>query len=191
MSEIFQFNIFLEVLVVGLVLSADSFSAAMAMGHRPFNHKDAILFACSSGGAEAIVALVGALTGGQVIARFQAVDHWIAFGLLILVSLHMAKEGISELLSKEKKVEKLEFHSFLKILIVSLATSLDAFGVGIGLGVAQKPLTYFIISIGAWAFVSTILGLYLARKLSRKFGPIMSLVGSLVLSLIAIQMLKI
>lgn len=191
MPEIFQSNIFLEVLLVGLVLSADSFSAAMAMGHRPFSHKDAFFFACSSGGAEAIVALMGALAGGQVKARFQAVDHWIAFVLLMLVALHMAKEGISELLSKEKKIEKLEFHSFLKILMVSLATSLDAFGVGIGLGVAQKPLTYFIISIGVCAFASTILGLYLAQKLSSKFGPIMSLVGATVLGTLAIQMLKI
>lgn len=181
----------LEVIVVGLVLSADSFSAAIAMGHRPFSNKDAYKFAASSGGAEALVALIGALAGAHIISKFAAIDHWIAFTLLLGVALHMAYEGIVDLLSKEEKIEKLDFHSFKKILIVSLATSLDAFGVGIGLGISNKPLYPFILSIGFWAFVTTIVGLHLARKLSKKFGPIMNLVGAIVLGFMAVQMLKI
>ena len=184
-------NFFIEVFIVGLILSADSFSAAMAMGARPCTRKDALKFAFASGGAEASVALLGALAGVHVVSRFAAVDHWIAFGLLAGVALHMAYEGVMELLSKEEKELKEEFHSFTKILIVSIATSLDAFGVGIGLGVADKPIAPFIISSGLWAFASTLLGLYLSRKLSQKFGPIMSIVGAVVLGVMAVEMLKI
>ena len=186
-----NFNYIFEVIVVGLILSADSFSAAVAMGHRPFSKKDAFRFAFSSGGAEALVTLIGALAGSQVISRFEAIDHWIAFSLLALVAIHMAYEGFMDLIGKETKEEKLDFHSFTKVLIVSFATSLDAFGVGIGLGISNKPLAPYIVSIGFWAFITTIVGLYLAKKLSRKFGPIMSLVGALVLGVIAVQMLKI
>ena len=107
------------------------------------------------------------------------------------VALHMAYEGIADLLSKEVKIEKLEFHSFTKILIVSFATSLDAFGVGIGLGIAHKPILPYIISIGLCAFLATIAGLYLAKKLAKKFAPIISLIGSIILGIIAFQMLKI
>ena len=183
----------LEILTIGLILSADSFSAAVAMGLRPFTRKDALKFAFSSGGAEAGVALIGALAGTYVISRFSAIDHWIAFILLGAVALHMAYEGIIHLFGKEEenKVEKTEFHSFGKILLVSLATSLDAFGVGIGLGIANKPIAPFITSIGLWAFISTLAGLYLARKLSAKFGPIMNLVGAVVLGIMAFQMLSI
>lgn len=181
----------LEVITIGLVLSADSFSAAIAMGSRPFSRRDALTFACASGGAEALVTLVGALTGAHIISRFEAIDHWIAFALLAAVALHMGYEGLCDLLSKEVKEERLEFHSFFKILVVSFATSLDALGVGIGLGIADKPLAPFVISIGFWAFVTTLLGLFLAKKLSQKFGPIMSLVGSVVLGIMAFQMLKI
>ena len=74
---------------------------------------------------------------------------------------------------------------------MSFATSLDAFGVGIGLGIAEKPIIPYIFSIGIWAFISTIAGLYLAKKLSRKSGPIVTLVGSIILGLMAFQMLKI
>ncbi len=192
MSEsIFTFAYFFEVLIVGLVLSADSFSAAIAMGHRPFSEKDAFKFAISSGGAEALVATVGAIAGKKIISQFAAIDHWIAFTLLLLVAVHMAYEGIRDLLSKEVKDEVLNFHSLTKILIVSFATSLDAFGVGIGLGIQSKPIYPFIISIGLWAFVTTLIGLHLARKLSEKFGPIMNIVGALVLIIMSIKMLEI
>jgi putative Mn2+ efflux pump MntP len=180
-----------ESFIIGLVLSADSFSAAMAMGNRPFTRKDALKFACSSGGAEASVALVGALAGAKVISKFAAIDHWIAFILLAGIAIHMAYEGISQLRGKVEVEDKEEFHSFFKILLVSFATSLDAFGVGITLGIANKPLVPFITSIGVWAFLTTIAGLYLARRLSRKFGSYMSLFGALVLLVMAFQMLKI
>lgn len=191
MSEIFNLHFILEVTVVGLILSADSFSAAVAMGHRPFSEKDALKFAASSGSAEALVTLVGALAGSQVIRRFEAIDHWIAFGLLAAVAAHMAFEGISDLVRKKLKEKKLDFHTFSKVLIVSFATSLDAFGVGIGLGISNKPLVPFIISIGLWAFVATILGLHLAKRLSSKFGSIMNIAGACVLGIMAFQMLKI
>jgi putative Mn2+ efflux pump MntP len=183
--------LFLEILFVGLILSADSFSAAIAMGLRPFNRKDALKFAASSGGAEAVVAFIGAMSGKHIISKFGAIDHWIAFFLLGGVALHMAYEGIRDLMSKEVRVEILDFHSFAKILLVSLATSLDAFGVGIGLGVANKPIIPFVISIGVWAFVATIAGLYLAKNLSRKFGPVVNLLGSIVLGIIAFFMLRV
>ncbi len=180
-----------EILIVGLVLSADSFSAAVAMGHRPFSKKDAYRFAIASGGAEAIMALIGAVAGTYVISKFSAIDHWIAFILLGGVAIHMGYEGLQDLLSKEIKVEKLNFHSFKKVLLVSFATSLDAFGVGIGLGVSSKPILPYIASIGFWAFISTIVGLYVAKKLSQKFAPLMSLIGAVVLGYLAFQSLSI
>jgi putative Mn2+ efflux pump MntP len=67
----------------------------------------------------------------------------------------------------------------------------DAFGVGIGLGVANKPIWAFVGSIGFWAFATTVLGLYLGRTFSKKLGPIFTLVAAAVLGYLAIQMLKI
>jgi putative Mn2+ efflux pump MntP len=189
----FEFKTILEILIVGLVLSIDSFLAAVAMGHRPFTRKDALRFAFSSGGAEGLATLVGALAGAHLISKLEAWDHWIAFTLLIAVALHMAWEGIEHWRGDhdEEAPEKKEFHSFARILVVSFATSMDAFGVGIGLGVAQKPIKAYVISIAIWAFTSTIAGLLLARKLSDRFGPIMHFVGAVVLAILAFQMLKI
>lgn len=184
-------NYLFEITIIGLILSADSFSAAVAMGLRPFSKKDAIKFALSSGGAEALVTLAGAMAGLHLISKIKSFDHWIAFGLLMAVAIHMAYEGLQDFFSKEEKIEKLDFHSFTKVLVVSFATSLDAFGVGIGLGITKKPILPFVLSIGIWAFLSTIVGLYLAKKLSHKFGPAISLIGAIILGILAFQMLKI
>ena len=180
-----------EVLIIGLILSSDSFSAAIAMGVRPFAKKDAIKFAISSGGAEAIAAVVGAMIGSRMIDKLRAIDHWIAFILLFGVAIHMAYEGFRDLINKKSTEEKIEFHSFAKILIVSFATSLDALGVGIGLGISEKPIFLYIVSIGFWAFLSTIAGLYLAKNLSKKSGSVFALIGSIILCIMAFQMLKI
>src|SRR5690606_6838326 len=126
-----MFNL-LEVLIVGLVLCADSFSAALAMGTRPHKFTDTLKFAFSSGGAEALVSFVGALAGAKVIAEFDSIDHWISFVLLIAVAVHMAQEGIQELKNRHNENQETKpFHSYLKVLIVSFATSLDALAVGV------------------------------------------------------------
>lgn len=99
-------------------------------------------------------------------------------------------EGVGELRNPQKNDdEPKKFHSFIKILIVSFATSLDAFAVGVSLGVVGKPLVPFISSIGLWAFFSTIIGMKIASKASSKLGPIFSLIGSLVLITLAFKFL--
>ena len=184
----------LELLLLGMALSADSFCAAFAMGHKPFTRFDALRFAFASGGAEALFALAGALAGGFIVQSFASVDHWIAFGLLTAVALHMMREGLRSLKAphgNESPDSKEVFHGPLRILIVSFATSLDAFGVGVGYGLTDRPLLPFLASIGMWAFGATLAGLQLSRKLSSRFGPMMEIAGAGILQAIAFQMLKI
>ena len=179
----------LEVFTLGLVLSADSFSAAVAMGGRRFSTADLLKFALVSGGAEAISTLIGHLAGARIVAQFSEYDHWIAFGLLAAVALHMALEGVRGLRGADEGTKA--FHSLSKIIVVSLATSMDAFGVGIGLGVAERPVWPFVGSIACWAFAATVVGLYVGKRISRKLGPMFTLLAAAVLGFLSLQMLKI
>ena len=181
-------NIYIEAIILGLVLSADSFSAALAMGARSHKISDSFRFGLSSGGAEALVTFLGAIAGAQITAKFDHIDHWISFILLIVVGLHMIKEGIDELKGLQKNAEK-TFHGLFKILIVSFATSLDALAVGVSLGVSQKPIVPFILSIGLCAFLSTIIGMQVAKKASEKIGAIFNFVGAFVLIFLGIKFL--
>jgi putative Mn2+ efflux pump MntP len=186
---------FLEILLMGIILSADSFSAAVAMGCRPFKKGDALKFALASGSAEALVTLVGYFTGANFLGRFNKVSNWIGFSLLVAVAIHLLLEGYEEYKNVDQveqdcnknKSDQLSFHSFTKVIVVSLATSLDALGVGVGLGIAHRPIIPFMFSIGIWAFISTILGLNLARHLSSKLGPIFTMISGFILILIAIN----
>lgn len=76
---------YFEVIIVGLVLSADSFSAALALGTRTHKASDALKFACSSGGAEALVSFLGSIAGAKVVSEFDSFDHWVSFLLLFFV----------------------------------------------------------------------------------------------------------
>jgi putative Mn2+ efflux pump MntP len=181
---------FFDILIIGLALSADSFSAALAMGLRPHEKKNAYIFGFSSGGAEAIVACIGALAGSQIAQNFSAFDHWISFSLLIAVALHMFHESYEEWMHPTKEIPA-KFHSYTKILIVSLATSLDAFAVGVGLGVTQQVLWPYIISIGVWAFFATLLGMSIGKRVSRQLGPLFSFLGALILVIMAIRFLMV
>ena len=183
--------LFFEVFTLGIILSADSFSAAVAMGSRPFSKADLFKFAVASSGAEAISTLLGFYAGSKIIKLISAYDHWIAFALLLGVAIHMVFEGVQGLRQDTPEVTNKRFHSFAKILVVSFATSMDAFGVGIGLGIADKTIWPYIGSIAFWAFLSTVVGLYLGRTFSKKLGPIFTLIAAVVLGYLAFQMLKI
>lgn len=183
----------LEVFVLGLVLSADSFSAAVAMGSRKFTTRSMLKFAIASGASELLAVIAGYFAGAKIISLISAYDHWIAFTLLGAISLHLLYEGIQGLrgIGGDSDEEKELEHGFLKIMLVAVATSMDAFGVGIGLGLAQKPLVPFAISIGTWAFVATVIGVDIGGRASKKLGPVFTLIAGVVLGILAYQMLSI
>ena len=97
----------------------------------------------------------------------------------------MIHEGYEELATKSKDVAgDLKFHSFRKILIVSFATSLDALAVGLSLGVANKPVFPFVASIALFAFIATIIGLFIAKKIPSILAPIFNFIGAIILILL-------
>lgn len=182
-------NNYLEIISFGLVLSADSFSAAIAMGLRKHSFKDSLRFAITSGGIEGLVAFVGAIGAAGILAQFDFIDHWISFFILLAVSIHMMLEAYGELKSKNEVEEPKVFHSYFKVLLVSFATSLDAFAIGITLGISGKDLGPYLISIAGFAFLATLIGMAIAKKAYAKLGAWISFSGSFVLLLLAIKFL--
>ncbi|STX51033.1 Domain of uncharacterised function DUF [Legionella busanensis] len=177
----------LEPLIWGMVLSADSFSAAVALGFRPHKFSDSLKFAISSGSAEVVAVIIGAMAGKKILAQFSSVSHWIAFLLLFGVAAHMFYEGIKEL--KSGKAEyNLKFHSFIKILIVSIATSIDALAVGVSLAISNKSLLLYLISIGGWAFISTIVGMAIAKQVPKSLSATFNIIGACILFALAFKL---
>ncbi len=181
----------LELLLFTLVLSVDSFSAAIALGFRHFSPRRALFFALSSGFAEGLATALG--FGLGKIARNLIVDydHWVAFVLLAAVGIHMCRQAYLEIRDGKAEEPGVKVHGAAKILFVSTVTSIDSMGVGVSLGLVSKPIVLYSLAIGIGAVLATYLGLFLARRLSMRFGGRVEFVAGIVLLLLGIRMLSI
>ncbi len=180
-----------DILLFAVVLSIDSFSAAFAMGFRRFSAQRAFSFAFSSAFAEGGATALGFLLGRIAKDLIVNVDHWVAFALLVSVGAHMCWEAYHHDPDDTTEAEDPRTHSFLKILFVSTVTSIDSLGVGVTLGLASKPIATYAIAIAMAAFVSTYLGLGLAKRMPAAFGSRLEIVGGAVLIALGFKMLSI
>lgn len=118
----------------------------------------AITFALFQGGFP----LIGALIGNIFQSLIEAIDHWIAFGLLALVGLKMLFDAFKE----ENDESTLDISRYWVICTLAIATSIDAFVVGIGFGlnssIPSVLLTVAIITIVT--FLSAIIGIFLGKQ---------------------------
>ncbi|MGB8698794.1 MAG: manganese efflux pump [Thermosynechococcaceae cyanobacterium] len=181
----------LELLLFSLALSIDSFSAAIALGFRHFSTRRALFFASSSGFSEGLATAIGFLLGHIARNLITQYDHWIAFILLFSVGIHMCYQAYLEIKFNHTVDDEIKVHGPLKILFVSSITSIDSLGVGVSLGLVNKPIIPYSLFIGIGAFLSTYLGLFLAKKISNKLGSKVEFIGGLVLIVLGIKMLSI
>lgn len=181
----------LELLLFTAVLSVDSFSAAIALGFRHFSWRRALFFALSSGLSEGLATAIGFLLGRIARKLIMDVDHWVAFSLLVAVGAHMCWAAYREQHDGEGQEQEVRVHGPLRILFVSAITSIDSLGVGVSLGIVNKPIGLYSTAIGVGAFVSTYLGLFLARRLSGQLGSKVEMLAGLVLIALGFKMLSI
>lgn len=181
----------IELLLFTLALSIDSFSAAIALGFRHFSPRRALFFALCSGLSEGLAIALGFLLGHVAQGLITDYDHWIAFALLLIVGLHMSYHAYQEMRSHQEATGDIRVHSLRRILFVSTVTSIDSLGVGISLGLLNKPIALYSTVVGIGAFLATYCGLFLARKLSFRFGERMEFIGGMVLVALGFKMLSI
>ena len=111
---------------------------------------------------------------GQCINRW---DHWIAFALLVFVGLKMIKES----LENNPAPDFSKALAWRVLLFLSLATSLDALGVGVALSLENAPFRITLLFMAGCVFVTSYAGFLLGQLLGRRFGKIMEIVGGMVL----------
>jgi putative Mn2+ efflux pump MntP len=180
-----------ELLLFTLALSIDSFSAAIALGFRHFSSRRALFFALCSGLSEGMAIALGFLLGHVAQRLINDYDHWIAFALLLAVGIHMSYHAYQEMHSHQAGASHVKVHSLRRIVFISSITSIDSLGVGISLGLLDKPIVLYSIVVGIGAFLATYFGLFLARKLSSRFGERIELIGGMVLVALGFKMLSI
>ncbi len=130
--------------------------------------------------------LAGWLAGRTVAAHISRYDHWVAFLLLVLVGGKMIWDSFHH----EKELTRVgDPTRGMTLLVLSVATSIDALAVGLSLAFLKAPIIHAGVIIGVVCFLMTAAGMVFGRKLGRLFGKKAELVGGLVLLGIGIKIL--
>ena len=179
------------ILVLGLAvaLAMDCFAVAlgMACGLRGLSGRQAVRMAVFFGAFQFGMPILGWFAGESVVRFMQGIDHWIAFGLLAAIGGRMIYESFS--LSDEEKACRPDQTRGMRLLVLSVATSLDALAVGLSLGVIKVGIFYPAAVIGLVCFALTILGARLGPVIGRAVGRWAEILGGLILIGIATRIL--
>lgn len=156
---------FLEALVLSLALCVDTLVVSATTAFRSkMVYRRGLLMAMILGFCQFAFPLIGAIIGDIARSFIEAVDHWVAFGLLAFVGGKMIIEGIRS--EEEDDVSKYKQLNVGTFFLLGIATSIDGLAVGIGLGL-DNPLStvlWVVSTIGIVTFVVSMVGVYLGKR---------------------------
>lgn len=168
---------------LALAMSTDAFAAAVGKGaalQRP-QWREALRTGAIFGVIEGLTPLLGWALGNAAAPYVAAWDHWIAFVLLGVLGLRMIREGLG---APEEDAEKPDSHSFLRLALTGMATSVDALIVGAGLAFIDANILVTAAAIGFATFAMVTLGVMLGRGLGALVGKRAEVMGGIVLVVI-------
>ncbi len=132
-----------------------------------------------------VMPIIGWLAGLTVVEIIASLDHWIAFALLVLVGVKMIWEGFE----KESDEEKADQTRGWPLLLLSIATSIDALAIGFSFSVLKNPILFPAVIIGIVCFVMTTVGMIFGKVLAKIFGKKVEIFGGIVLIAIGVMIL--
>jgi len=145
--------------------------------------------AASFGVFQAGMPLLGALVGAYLLSYVKTYDHWVAFGLLEVVGARMIYEAFES--ESDEDRPGLDPSRGLMLVSLSVATSIDAFGAGMGMRMVGANLWVASPTIGVVAAALTCVGAGVGRTAKRHLGRKAEVVGGVVLMVLGIKMLQI
>lgn len=181
---VFQFITFL---LIGLGLSFDSFAVSVSVGllRRDIRFFQACKIAFSLAFFQGIFPVIGWMIGNVIEELISTIDHWIAFGLLFAIGGKMIYEGIKD----ENALIHLNPFKLTVLIGLSIATSIDAFVVGITFGFLETPIIFPAVVIGSVTFIASMLGLLFGKNIPAKRSHQSLILGGIILTLIGIKTL--
>lgn len=178
------------ILVIAIALAIDAFSVAASVGPR-CSRLGALRLAISFGAFQAGMPLLGILMGTYLYRYVRDYDHWVAFGLLSLVGMRMVVEALRRHPADGASQPSFDPSHGVPLLGLSIATSIDALGAGMGMRMVGADFWLASPVIGSITFGLTYLGGVLGVAAERYVGPKAELVGGLVLIGLGVRMLRI
>ena len=178
---------YITIVVIAVGLAMDAFVVSIVSGsaYKQLHVRHALRIALFFGGFQAFMPLIGALAGLTLREYVEFCHHWIAFGLLAAVGTKMIYESF-----KIKSVEdNFDPSNIFVLLVLSVATSIDALAVGITLSLIAGSIITAAVIIGLITFVLSYLGVFIGKKFGHFFETKLEAVGGLILIGIGVKIL--
>ena len=177
----------LTIILISFGLAMDAFAVSLGIGTagQIENRRGKLRLAFHFGIFQAGMTALGWLIGDSVIRYVEKIDHWIAFLLLAYVSYNLIRSGLKEncqAFNQDPSTGKI-------LVLLSVATSIDAFAVGLTIALLNVPVLLSVWMIGLVAFGLSAIGLMAGARLGQNFGKRMEIVGGLILLGIGVQVI--
>lgn len=176
-----------ELLLIAVGLSMDAFAVSVCKGLSTQKLKPThyLIIGAWFGGFQALMPLIGYFFGSTFEKYITSFDHWIAFVLLALIGGNMLKEGFSK---DEENVDP--SFSFKTMLVLALATSIDALAVGVTFALLPDVNIVAAVSlIGCVTFALSAVGLKVGNIFGTKYKSKAEIAGGVILILIGLKIL--
>jgi len=175
------------VIAIAFGLAMDAFAVSIASGvaMRDLKVRQAFRIAFFFGLFQAVMPAVGWLSGRSIVDFVSSFDHWVAFALLSIVGLKMIYEAM-----RIGKSEKANLNlGTATLLLLSVATSIDALIVGFGFAFLGVPILTPIIIIGSVTFAMSLLGVLIGDRVGHFFEKRIEVLGGLILIVMGLKIL--
>lgn len=184
-------NIF-EIILISIGLGMDAMSVAICKGlaMRKFNLKNTLIIAIYFGIFQFIMPIIGFFIGARFENLIDNVSHWIAFFILFFIGINMIRENIKEL-KKDKNEEvnegKNEKVDFKTMIVLAIATSIDALVIGISFAMLKVNIWLSSTIIGIITFFMSVIGVLIGKLFKEKLKIKPEILGGIILILIGIK----
>jgi putative Mn2+ efflux pump MntP len=178
----------IELFLLAVGLSMDAFAVALCKGlcMRKLDVKQGGLIALFFGGFQALMPVIGWFLGTQFERYITSYDHWIAFGLLVIIGGSMLREAFKEEDEEDCCTVKLDLK---ELFLLAVATSIDALAVGITFAFLKVDVLPAVSLIGVTTFLLSFAGVALGNRFGLKYRKKAQIVGGVVLILIGFKIL--
>ena len=174
---------FIELLLIAVGLSMDAFAVSVCKGLsvKKVGVKHAALAGLYFGGFQFLMPVIGFLLGFRFEAVIENIDHWVAFVLLAFIGGNMIKESFGQ-------AEELNDDFGVKtMLLMAIATSIDALAVGITFAFLEVQILPAAGLIGVTTFLLSFAGIYIGNVFGARYKSKAELAGGIILVLIGLK----
>ena len=180
-----SFNL-ISIFLIAVALAMDAFSVSMTKGftQKHLTKSQILYYGLFFGGFQFIMPVFGYFCGNVIAGLVESLAPIIGFILLLAIGLNMIYESLTG-----NGEEITDNFSFREVTLLAVATSIDAFAVGITIALLKDPLMISSAIIGIVAFAFSIAGIFIGKKLGDYVGDKFQILGGVILILIGIKIL--